>query len=153
MARTESVSFQVHPNDEQAQISFMQKFHWSLMQTQEIKTVDNSLERRGDTTYSVRTTEHYVKLSFNRELDTPNLAEIKKLEDQYNALPAAKYPKLFPFAWWAWAIAALFYGLGVIAWLAYYFLLYSPKKTAAEALAQQSAQKRAEIMKELAQWG
>jgi len=44
MARTESITFQVHPNDEQEQINLMQKFHWSLLSTQEIKTIDNHLE-------------------------------------------------------------------------------------------------------------
>ena len=153
MARTESTSFQVHPNDEQAQINLMQKFHWNLLNTQEIKTVDSHLEQRGDSLYSVTKSEHYVKLSFTRELETPHLAEIKKLEEQYNALSPAKYPVLFPGAWWLWGIVTLFYGLGLVAWVAYYFLLYAPKKTAADALTQQNGQKRAEIMKELAQYG
>ncbi|MBI1926102.1 hypothetical protein HYR99_17845 [Candidatus Poribacteria bacterium] len=69
MARTESISFQVHPNDEQEQINLMQKFHWSLLNSQEIKTIDNRLERRGDDIYQVSSSEHYVKLTFSRELD------------------------------------------------------------------------------------
>lgn len=153
MARTDSISFQVHPNDEQTQINLMQKFHWNLLNTQEIKTVDSHLAQRGDSLYSVTKSEHYVKLSFSRELETPHLAEIKKLEEQYNALSPTKYPVLFPFAWWLWVIAALFYGVGAVAWVAYYFLLYKPKKSAADALTQQNEQKRAEIMKELAQYG
>lgn len=149
MARTESVSFQVHPDDEQSQINAMQRFHWNLLNTQEIKTVDSHLEQRGDSVYSVTKSEHYVKLSFTRDLDTPNLAEIRKLEQQYNTLPAIKRPDLFPGVWWLWGIASLFYGIGVIAWIAYFFLFYSPKKNAADALAEQNKTTRENIMKEL----
>ena len=38
MARTESLSIQVHPNDEQSQINLMQRFYWELLSSQEIKT-------------------------------------------------------------------------------------------------------------------
>ena len=37
MARTESKSMQVHPNEEQKLIELMQKFHWSLLRSQEVK--------------------------------------------------------------------------------------------------------------------
>ena len=83
MGRTESKTFQCHPNDAQEQINLYQQFHWSLLSSQDVKTVDNSLEKRGDTVYSVRQSEHYVKLTFSRDLDTPNLSEIKKLESDY----------------------------------------------------------------------
>src|SRR5207249_4151431 len=63
--RTESIAFQVHPDDEQDVIDTMQCFGWNLLGTQEVKTVDNSLEVRGNTVYNVRTTERYVKLSFS----------------------------------------------------------------------------------------
>ena len=153
MARSESISFQVHPLNEQSEINFMQAFHWNLLGTQEIKTVDNAQELRGDTVYNVKTTEHYVKLSFSRDLDTPHLPELKKLEVQYKALPGVAYPSMFPVAWWLWGIAALFYGIGIVAWIVYFFLLYQPKQKAAEALAKQNEQKRAEIMNEVAQLG
>jgi len=86
MARTESKTFQCHPDAAQGEIDIHQKFHWSLLSSQDVKTVDNSQERRGDTIYNVRHTEHYVKLTFSRDLDTPNLNEIKKLETAYHAL-------------------------------------------------------------------
>lgn len=149
MARTESASFQVHPNDEQAQINIMQKFHWNLLGTQEIKTVDSHLEQRGDSVYSVTKSEHYVKLSFSRELDLPNITEIKNLEQQYNALPNPVYPALFPVSIWLWVVGALFWGLGIIGWIAYYFMMYSPKKAAADTLAEQNRKKREAIMFEL----
>jgi hypothetical protein len=86
MGRTESKTFQCHPNAAQGQIDLHQKFHWSLLSSQDVKTVDNSLETLGDTTYSVRSSEHFVKLTFSRDLDAPNLNEIKKLEAAYFGL-------------------------------------------------------------------
>ena len=149
MARTESVSFQVHPNNEQAQIDLMQKFHWSLLSSQEIKTIDNHLERRGDDIYQVSSSEHYVKLTFNRELDLPNLNDIKRLEQQYNSLPYPTYPKLFPISIWVWIILAFVYGLGVVGWILYFFLSYKPKKEEADNLSSTNARKRQEILTEL----
>ena len=88
MARTESKSIQVHPNDEQNVIDFMQKFGWNLLSTQEIKTKDSHLEQRGDSIYSVTESEHYTKLAFSRDLDMPHLKEIKAIEDEFNNLPS-----------------------------------------------------------------
>ena len=89
MARTESFSIQVHPNDEQNQINLMQRFHWNLLSSQEIKTVDSSLEKRGDKIYSVTKSENYIKLVFQRDLDVPNINKIKELESEYFSL---EYP-------------------------------------------------------------
>ncbi|KAF0140558.1 MAG: hypothetical protein FD122_2358 [Stygiobacter sp.] len=149
MARTESVSFQVHPNNEQAQIDLMQKFHWSLLNSQEIKTIDNHLERRGDDIYQVSSSEHYVKLTFNRELDLPNLNDIKRLEQQYNSLPYPTYPKLFPISIWVWIILAFVYGLGVVGWILYFILSYKPKKEEADNISISNSRKRQEILTEL----
>ena len=149
MARTESVSFQVHPNNEQAQIDLMQKFHWSLLNSQEIKTIDNHLERRGDDIYQVTSSEHYVKLTFNRELDLPNLNDIKRLEQQYNSLPYPTYPKLFPISIWVWIILAFVYGLGVVGWILYFILSYKPKKEEADNISISNSRKRQEILTEL----
>jgi mannose-6-phosphate isomerase class I len=95
MVRTESISIQVHPNDEQAQINFMQKFHWNLLNSQEIKTIDNHLERKGDTIYQVTNSERYIKLMFSRNIENPNILKIKQLEQEYNDLTTSveKYPK------------------------------------------------------------
>lgn len=149
MARTESTSFQVHPNDEQDQINLMQKFHWSLLNSQEIKTVDSHLEQRGDNIYSVTNSEHYVKLTFNRELDLPNLNEIKRLEQNYLSLPIPKYPKLFPVSFWLWLVLAFIYGIGVVGWGLYFFLSYKPKKEEADRISINNQQKRQQIFSEL----
>jgi hypothetical protein len=152
MARTESYSIQVHPNDEQAVINLMQKFHWSLLTSQEIKNIDSHLERRGDTIYSVTNSEHYVKLVFSRDLDLPNLGEIKKLEQAYNDLPVPRYPKLFPVGLWLWIIFSLFYGIGIVVWLIYYFKSYKPKQSSAIRLSQENETKRQQILTELAKY-
>ncbi len=149
MARTESISFQVHPNNEQDQINLMQRFHWSLLNSQEIKTIDNHLERRGDDIYQVTNSEHYVKLTFNRELDLPNLNEIKRLEQTFFGLPVPKYPKLFPGTFWLWLVLAFVWGLGIVGWVVYFFLSYKPKKEKADALAAESQRKRQQIFTEL----
>jgi len=158
MGRTESKSFQCHPSDEQEQIDLMQKFHWSLIGSQDVKTVDNHLETRGGELYQVRSSEHYVKLTFSRDLELPNLNEIKKLEAEYFGLPYPEYPRsIFPFPsfipipgflfWIAFWFFSL--GIGLIIWLIYVFKSYKPKKAKAESLAQSNYERRLQILKEL----
>lgn len=106
MSRTESISIQTHPDDEQEQINLMQMFHWNLLSSQEIKTLDSGLERRGDTIYSVTKSENYVKLVFQRELNTPNLDKIKELEDEYFSLDYPNSPGL------KWSLITI--GIGLI---------------------------------------
>jgi hypothetical protein len=130
----------------------MQTFHWSLLNSQEIKTVDNHLERRGDDIYQVTKSEHYVKLTFSRDLDLPNLKEIKRLEQEYFGLPRPVQPTLFPVHILVWIIGAFVYGLGIIGWLVYYFMSYKPKKEGADALASKNASRRQEIVAELQQY-
>lgn len=152
MPRTESLSVQVHPNDEQDQINLMQQFHWSLLNSQEIKTIDNHLERRGDDIYQVTNSEHYVKLTFSRDLDLANLNEIKRLEQRFFSTPYPKYPKLFPVSIWLWIVTSVFYGLGIVGWLLYFFLSYKPKKEEEDRIAAEGEQKRREILTELAKY-
>jgi len=98
--------------------------------------------------YSVTKTEHYVKLTFSRDIDLPNLNEIKKLETAYFGLPSPYYPKLFPIHFVLWIVLTLFYGLGVVIWILYFFLSYSPKTAEAKRISQSNAQKRREILSE-----
>ena len=95
MARTESKVLTCHPRDEQEVIDAMQKFHWSLLNTQEVNVVDSHLQKGSwgdDNIYSVTKKAHYVKLSFYREIDMPHLNEIRKLEAAYLGLPSPQYP-------------------------------------------------------------
>jgi hypothetical protein len=151
MPRTESKSIQVHPNDEQSMIEFMQKFGWNLLSTQEIKTKDSHLEQRGDSIYSVTESEHYVKLAFSRDLDMPHLKEIKEIENEYLNLPnPPPVPKVFPM--WALAVTVLTCGAGLLVWLIYYLAFYKPKKQAADRLADQRTAKRKEVLDRVAQY-
>lgn len=151
MARTESISIQVHPNDEQPQINLMERFHWSLLGSQTIDRVDNSLERRGDTIYAVRTEEKYVKLQFSRDLALPNLGEVKRLEQEYFALPWPDLPSLFPGGVGLWFVLCLF-GIGFLAWPLYYFLSYASAKPKAEQAREKTARRRGEILEALSRF-
>ena len=42
--RTESKAFQVHPDDERVMTKTMETFGWNLLNSQDVKTVDNQLE-------------------------------------------------------------------------------------------------------------
>lgn len=152
MSRTETLSIQVHPNDEQSQINLMQQFHWSVLGSQEIKTIDNRLERRGDTIYQVASSEHYVKLTFSRELDLPNLKEVKQIEQSYFATIDPPQPKLFPGGLVLWGIAALLWGIGIVAWIAYYFMSYKPKSEEWTRVTQENRAKREALLKEVSQY-
>jgi len=153
MARTESKTIQVHPNDEQSMIEFMQKFGWSLLSTQEIKVKDSHLEQRGDSIYSVTQSEHYIKLAFSRDLDMPHLKEIKAIEDEYLNLPnPPPLPKLFPIHIAVWIIASFCWGIGIIAWIIYFFAFYQPKKKAFDRLIELHHAKRKEVLDRVAKY-
>lgn len=152
MARTESFTIQVHPRDEQEQIGLMEKFHWSLLSTQEIKTKDSHLEARGDGIYSVTETEHYIKLAFSRAMDNPNLGVIKKLEAEFFGLKFPTFPKLFPIHWGLWIFTAFMWGIGILGWLAYFFLIYKPKKASADVVLAQTRRRQEEILQTIAQF-
>jgi len=156
MARTESKTLTCHPDAEQEVVNIHQKFHWSLLNSQDVKTVSQGLESGGwldsDTVYSVRRTEHYVKLTFSREIDLPHLNEIKKLEAAYFGLPSPYYPSLFPIHIILWGVLTLFYGLGIVLWLVYLFAYYIPKNTEAKRVSESNAQERRRILSEVAKF-
>jgi len=81
--RTESKSFQVHPQQEQYYIDVMQEFHWNLKSTQEVKVKDSHLETRNNNVYNVTTTEHYIKLAFERPYEFPNRDKLVALESEF----------------------------------------------------------------------
>ena len=88
-------------------IDTMQCFGWNLLGTQEVKTVDSHLEVRGDSLYSVTSTECYVKLSFSRDVDLPNIAMLRKLEQRFNSLSVPPCPSV---NWPLWGLLGLFSG-------------------------------------------
>jgi len=83
MERTESKSISVVPSEEQYFIDTMQVFHWNLKSSQEVRTADSHLERRGDTVYSVTNTTNYIKLVFERPYDFPNREKLIQLEEEF----------------------------------------------------------------------
>ncbi len=108
--RTESKAFQVHPDDERVMTKTMETFGWNLLNSQDVKTVDNQLERRGDTIYNVRTTESYVKLSFSRDVDLPNIEKLRELEQRYHSLSIPPRPSV---NWALWGcLGVLSCGIG-----------------------------------------
>ena len=155
MARTESKTLTCHPAAEQEIVNVHQKFHWSLLNSQDVKTVSQGVEKGGwldDNVYSVRRTEHYVKLTFSREIDLPNLSEIKKLEAAYFGLPSPYYPSLFPIHIGVWGVLTIIYGFGILLWLVYFFTYYMPKNTEAKRLSKSNAQERQRILSEVEQY-
>ena len=86
----ETKTLTVNPNAEQSTIDLFACFAWNLKSSQEIKTKDSHLERRGDDIVSVTETEHYVKLVFERDTKRENYARIKELEETYHRIMAAE---------------------------------------------------------------
>ena len=156
MDRTESKSIQVHPSDEQQQIDLMQKFHWSLLGSQDVKTKDSHLEQRGDSIYSVTETEHYVKLTFTRDVALPHLENIKALENEFFALPEPTDPPIIPLGCFGGIVLGaltLLYGLGLLIYLLYYLLYYSPNKAEAARMREECERRKQEILKEVQRYG
>jgi hypothetical protein len=86
-----------------------------------------------------------VKLTFSRDVDLPNLKEIKKLEVEYFSLQLLKIPELLPHG----IIDILFLPV----WVFYYFFTYKPNKPKAEAKYADVINKRNQIMNELERFG
>lgn len=118
MSRTESKVMKVHPDREQSTIEFMQTFHWNLSNSQHIKTKDTHLEERGDKIYSVTETEHYVNLTFSRNLDAPNMERIRALETEYHRiesqLPVIPEKSGFIVPIIVCFFLTMFWGLGIL---------------------------------------
>lgn len=93
MAMKEFKSFSVLPSEEEDTIKLWQTFGWELVGApQEIYNKDSNLERKGDDIYSVTTTTHYIKLTFERDPERKNYDELKSLETQYYDLKDPYYP-------------------------------------------------------------
>ncbi|MDR2592646.1 MAG: hypothetical protein LBC59_07565 [Chitinispirillales bacterium] len=102
----------VEPSETENTIDLWQNFGWVLIGVpQEILSQTSGtshLERRGDSIYSVRnagTTIHYVRITFQRDKNMPNYAELVRLEKAYHTesnLPSQPF-KLSSFS--------IFYGI------------------------------------------
>lgn len=93
MARMESKSISVLPNEEQEAIQKHEMFGWILKSSQEIFNQSTKQEARGDEIWNVTTTTNYIKLLFQRDMDMPSIDRIRPLEEEYwNNFKASKYP-------------------------------------------------------------
>jgi len=99
----ETKFIEVEPSTTEETIELWQKFGWELVGApQEVLSQTSGtshLERRGDDIYQVTTsgtTTHYVKITFQREKNMPNYAELVRLEEAYYTESYAKPDKPLP---------------------------------------------------------
>jgi hypothetical protein len=87
----------VHPDHVQESMDEHQIFGWDVLSNQEVKTVDSHLEDRGGDLYSVTKTEHYIRLTYQRDLSSiPHYQELAALDKEYFAVPSpGRRSKLF----------------------------------------------------------
>jgi len=135
MGRTESTTYTVPPNDEHDAIRTMECFGWKVLGVQEIRLENTRLESRAASMFSsanelwsVTTTTHYMRLTFSRDLDEPNLAKLRELERRYLALGYPPKPFSFVSAHWVGGVALSFclVGIPIIAMIILQFAWISP---------------------------
>jgi hypothetical protein len=84
----ETKTITVHPDRVQDSMDEHQIFGWDVLSNQEVKTVDSHLENKGGDLYSVTKTEHYIRLTYQRDPSSiPNYSEIAALDKEYFAVP------------------------------------------------------------------
>lgn len=103
----ETISKKVSPNSEQHTINVMSCFGWKLKSSQEVNVSDSHLENRYGDLYSVTNKEHYVKLLFEREKETPNYDKIVNFEREYYSILNSE-PSLSKFILGASIFAGIF---------------------------------------------
>ena len=98
MALKETNTVTVNPGNEDKMRALWETFGWELESKETVRTADSShLERRGDAIYNVtQSGVHYVKMTFRRDPDRKNYAELKSLEDQYYAATLPSPPSGSP---------------------------------------------------------
>jgi len=113
MAAKEIKSISVAPAAEEDTINLWQTFGWELKSNQEIKNKSSHMERRGDSLYNVTETEHYIKLTFERDPARQNYNELRSLEDRYySASHPGPAPKRFGGIFVFLIVISFFFGIG-----------------------------------------
>jgi hypothetical protein len=95
MDRAESRVIQVNPDYVNLKIQEMEAFGWSLQGQQDVHVQGEAQmtpSLLGGTYITTTKVNHYVKLHFVRSYNLQNLAEIKRLEDEYERLPFPPRP-------------------------------------------------------------
>ena len=91
----ESKSVKCPTYSENFTIQLWQDFGWVLKSSQEVNVKDSHLESSFGNTYSVTTSEKYVKLIFERDTGMKNYAKINALQrefEQNELIPEKKVP-------------------------------------------------------------
>jgi hypothetical protein len=106
----ETKTITVHPDHVQDSMDEHQIFGWDVLSNQEVKTVDSHLEDRGGDLYSVTKTEHYIRLTYQRDPSSiPNYPEIAALDKEYFYIPQpGKRSNLFS------KLSLIILGIGVV---------------------------------------
>jgi len=89
----ETKTITVHPNYVQESMDEHAIFGWEVSGNQEVKTVDSHLETRGDNLYNVTQTEHYIRLTYQRDpASIPKYSELSALDKEYFSVPGPGTP-------------------------------------------------------------
>ena len=107
MAKYETKTKSVHPSEEATAIDFMQNFGWELKNNQEVYNKNTRYQDDfwSDDIVAVTETEHYIKLTFQRDQLMPQYDNLVKLESLYNASSFSAKPKRL--GWWMFVIGFL----------------------------------------------
>ncbi|MDR2782422.1 MAG: hypothetical protein LBB48_01015 [Treponema sp.] len=121
MARKETKTVQVGPDQADQMLNLMESFGWEFHSRQTIKNKDSHLEQRGDSVYSVTESEHYVELTFQRDTSIDHYNELVDLEQQFNAVEDPGPPPIRFGKFWLIisAVGLLLYvapGVAIIIW-------------------------------------
>jgi len=95
MAMKDIKSIEVAPNDEEKTVQLWMSFGWELKNNQRVKTQDvqrfTGQDSDGTEHYETTRGVDFIKLTFERDPERKNYAELKALEEQYYApLPSLK---------------------------------------------------------------
>lgn len=110
----ETKSIEVNPDSERATIDLWENFGWEVLNSQTVHFKDTHQELRGDDTYSVTETTHYIKITFQRDKAMQNYAELVDLERKYNSFlfpTKPNYPNGLGCFFWMISIGLIIWGL------------------------------------------
>jgi uncharacterized membrane protein len=99
MAMKEIRSIEVQPADEEITVQLWMSFGWELKNNQRVKTQDvqkyTGQDNEGTSYFETTRGVDFIKLTFERDPERKNYAELVELENQYN-LPLPSIPSSVP---------------------------------------------------------
>jgi hypothetical protein len=131
MAMRDIKSIEVVPEDEEKTVRLWMSFGWELKNNQRVKTQDvqrfTGQDSDGTEHYQTTRGVDFIKLTFERDPERKNYAELKSLEEQYYAIPDPVlptqdyvYPVRFGLLWGILTAIGLFLyvvpGIIIIVW-------------------------------------